>query len=63
MTIDEIMKKAECKREVAESLWYHSIALRDANPEDYVNFQKLFKDKEYRLTLKEKKVEKKKWRK
>lgn len=49
MTILDIHKQSGLKLEVAESLYYKSIWLRNAKPDTKVQWCRLLKDKEYRL--------------
>lgn len=49
MSIIEIQKQSGLKLEVAESLYWKSIWLRDAKPDTKVQWGRLLKDKEYRL--------------
>lgn len=50
MTIEEIEKKTEVKREVAESLYWHCYWLREAPVNSNVNWSLLFRNEQYRLT-------------
>lgn len=49
MTILEIQKLSGLKLEVATSLFYHCLWLRDAKPDEKVMWRKLLWDKKYRL--------------
>lgn len=49
MTIKQISEKSGLKLEVAESLYWKSIWLRDAKPDEKVQWCRLLKDKDYRL--------------
>lgn len=49
LTIKQISEKSGLKLEVAESLYWHCIWLRDAKPDTKVMWRKLLWDKDYRL--------------
>lgn len=49
MTVKEIQQKSGLKPEVAESLYWHCIWLREAKPDEKVMWRKLLWDKKYRL--------------
>lgn len=49
MGIDTITQKSGLKKEVAESLYWHSIWLRNAAEDAEVNWLSMLKDKHYRL--------------
>ena len=51
MTIREIQQKSGLKLEVAESLYWHSIWLREAKPDEKIQWSRMLRDKEYRLGL------------
>lgn len=49
MSIIEIQKQSGLKLEVAESLYWHSIWLREAKPDEKVQWSRMLRDKDYRL--------------
>lgn len=49
MSIIEIKEQSGLKLEVAESLYWHCIWLRDAKPGEKIMWRKLLWDKNYRL--------------
>lgn len=49
MSIIEIQKQSGLKLEVAESLYWHSIWLRKAKPDEKVQWSRMLRDKDYRL--------------
>lgn len=49
MSIIEIQKQSGLKLEVAASLYWHCLWLRDAKPDTKVMWRKLLFDKKYRL--------------
>ena len=49
MTIKEIQQKSGLKLEVAESLYWKSIWLREAKPYTKVQWSRMLRDKDYRL--------------
>ena len=49
MTIKEIQQKSGLKLEVAESLYWKSIWLREAKPDTKVQWSRMLRDKDYRL--------------
>ena len=49
MTIKEIQQKSGLKLEVAESLYWKSIWLREAKPDTKVQWARMLRDKDYRL--------------
>lgn len=49
MTITEIQKQSGLKLEVAESLYWHCLWLRDAKPDEKIQWRRLLWDKRYRL--------------
>lgn len=49
MSIIEIQKQSGLKPEVAESLYWHCLWLRDAKPGTKVQWRRLLFDKKYRL--------------
>lgn len=49
MTIKEIQQKSGLKLDVAASLYWHCIWIRDAKPDTKVQWGRLLRDKEYRL--------------
>ena len=48
MTIQEIKDKSGLKIEVAESLYWHSLKLRNAKPTDVIFWKRMLVDKKYR---------------
>lgn len=48
MTIEEVKEKSGFNITVAESLYYHSIWLRKADPNKKVNWRAMMIDAEYR---------------
>ena len=51
MTITEIQKQSGLKLEVAESLYWKSIWLREAKPDEKIQWRRLLFDKKYRLGI------------
>lgn len=49
MSIIEIQKQSGLKPEVAESLYWHCIWLREAKPDTKVQWSRMLRDKDYRL--------------
>lgn len=49
MTINTIAEKSGLKKEVAESLYWHCLWLRDAPEDVNVQWARLLRDKYYRL--------------
>lgn len=49
MTVKEIQQKSGLKPEVAESLYWHCIWLREAKPDTKVQWSRMLRDKDYRL--------------
>lgn len=49
MTINTIAEKSGLKMEVAESLYWHCLWLRDAPEDVNVQWARLLRDKHYRL--------------
>lgn len=49
MTVLEIQKQSGLKPEVAESLYWKSIWLREAKPDEKVQWSRMLRDKDYRL--------------
>lgn len=49
MSIIEIQKQSGLKLEVAESLYWKSIWLREAKPDEKVQWSRMLRDKDYRL--------------
>lgn len=49
MSVKDIQKQSGLKLEVAESLYWKSIWLREAKPNTKVQWHRLLKDKDYRL--------------
>ena len=49
MSIMEIQKQSGLKLEVAESLYWKSIWLREAKPDTKVQWSRMLRDKDYRL--------------
>ena len=51
MTVIEIQKQSGLKLEVAESLYWKSIWLREAKPDEKIQWKRLLWDKKYRLGI------------
>ena len=51
MTIKQISEKSGLKPEVAESLYWKSIWLREAKPDEKIQWRRLLFDKRYRLGI------------
>ena len=51
MSVIEIQKQSGLKLEVAESLYWKSIWLREAKPDTKVQWRRLLFDKRYRLGI------------
>lgn len=49
MSIIEIQKQSGLKLEVAESLYWKSIWLREAKPDEKIQWSRMLRDKDYRL--------------
>lgn len=49
MTIQEIAEKSKIKMDIAESLYWHCLWLRDAPSDANVMWARLLNDKKYRL--------------
>lgn len=49
MTIKEIKEQSGLKLEVAESLYWKSIWLREAKADEKIQWLKMLRDKDYRL--------------
>ena len=49
MTIKEIKEQSGLKLEVAESLYWHCIWLREARTDENVQWSRMLRDKDYRL--------------
>lgn len=50
MSIEEVREKSGLKMEVAESLYWKCLWLRDANPGTNIDWMRLLKDKKYRCS-------------
>lgn len=50
MTIEQIKEKSGLSLEVAESLYWKSIWLRDADESENISWYKMLRDKKYRCT-------------
>lgn len=51
MSIIEIQKQSGLKPEVAESLYWKSIWLRKAKPDERIQWRRILFDKKYRLGI------------
>lgn len=49
MTVEQIKEKSSLKLEVAKSLYWKSIWLREAKPDEKVQWSRMLKDRNYRL--------------
>lgn len=48
MSIEEIVEKSGMTKDLAESIYWHSIWIRKANKNEKVDFFRLLNDEEYR---------------
>lgn len=48
MTVEQIKEKSGLSLDIAESLYWKSIWLRDAEPTENINWSKMLKDRNYR---------------